>query len=56
MDDAVRIERIQKDLNPSLLEPFWATSTVGSIRVHVNSNEHEDSSDSTAWLDFAAEW
>lgn len=56
MDDGIRLERVQKDLSFKLLEPFWATSTVGSIRIHINSNEHQDLTDGTSWLDFDAGW
>lgn len=39
MDDALRIERVLRDESPPWLEPFFATSTSGSLKLHLNSNE-----------------
>ena len=52
----------QVDVNIKALEPFWATSTRGSIGVHINSDEHAGDqggsreSDKAAWIDFDAGW
>ncbi|KAL6765981.1 concanavalin A-like lectin/glucanase domain-containing protein [Haematococcus lacustris] len=56
MDDALRIERVLDDLTPPWLEPFFATSTTGSVALHINSNEHTDSENTRAWIYFDAQW
>jgi hypothetical protein len=33
-----------------------ATSTRGAISVHINSNEHTDSTHAQNWIDFDAQW
>ncbi|GAX75344.1 hypothetical protein CEUSTIGMA_g2789.t1, partial [Chlamydomonas eustigma] len=56
LDDGIRLERLQVDVNTELLEPFWATSTRGSIGVHVNSNAHEENYEASSWIEFDAGW
>ncbi|KAG1674619.1 hypothetical protein FOA52_001868 [Chlamydomonas sp. UWO 241] len=62
IDDAIRLERLQADLSVPLLEPFWETSTLGALRLHVNSEGHGDAdplhsaSGGEAWVDFHAQW
>jgi hypothetical protein len=33
-----------------------ATSTRGAISVHINSNEHTDSTHAQNWIDFDSQW
>ncbi|WIA11894.1 hypothetical protein OEZ85_011978 [Tetradesmus obliquus] len=55
MDDAIRIERYLEDFS-SRLGDAKATSTRGAISVHINSNEHTDSTHAQNWIDFDAQW
>eukprot|EP00879_Flechtneria_rotunda_P000467 GHRR01000568.1.p1 GENE.GHRR01000568.1~~GHRR01000568.1.p1 ORF type:complete len:1094 (+),score=373.48 GHRR01000568.1:402-3284(+) len=55
MDDAIRIERYLEDFSPRLIDTH-STSTRGTISVHINSNEHTDSSRAQNWIDFDAQW
>lgn len=54
MDDAIRIERLLSEQTPIWIDS--RISTVGSIALHVNSNEHTDAEDSSAWVYFDAQW
>ncbi len=56
MDDALRLERVLHDYSPPWLEPFFATSTSGSVALHINSNEHTDAEDTRAWMYFDTKW
>jgi hypothetical protein len=54
MDDAIRIERILDDFSERLTSD--KQGTLGSISVHINSNEQTDSSRAVNWIDFDAGW
>ncbi len=57
-DDAIRIERVEIDVNNLFFEAMgWAQDTQGAVVVSINSNQHEDGGVwRTAWIMFYAEW
>ena len=57
MDDAIRLQRVMVDLNEDHFLPWWQLSTIGAIRVHINSNENTDRGHwKMSWMDFDAQW
>lgn len=56
MDDAIRVERWLVDVSMDGGGLVSQTNTRGSVRVHVNSNENTDSSRSSNWIQFDAQW